>query len=77
MNEILDDLISQGKELEKSITIKNLNSGIKTTYESQKKQDYQDSLSSVKRLIKTKYPSELNDFEKMPITLQRITLLLL
>ena len=64
MNEILDDLISQGKELEKSI-IEKWNSGLMIIYESERKQDYEDWLSSVKRLIKTKYPSELNDFEKI------------
>ncbi|MFJ1473421.1 hypothetical protein ACILE9_04070 [Capnocytophaga cynodegmi] len=65
MNKILDDLIFKGKELQNSIKIRDWNRGLITTYESVKEQEYQNWLSNIKRLIKTRYPSELEDFKKI------------
>ena len=67
----VEELISKGENLEKSIYLERKASGFfpYDIYNSQNKTEYQNWISIIKRLIKSKYSSELNDFEKLSINI--------
>ena len=67
----IDELISKGEKLGKSIyKDPNYNKDIYfpyDVYKTKEEDEYQNWISIIKRLIKSKYSSELNDFEKLSI----------
>ena len=59
----IEDLISKGKELQNSIYIQD--NSFLTIYNSTDETEYLSWISLIQRLVKIKYPSELNYFEKL------------
>jgi len=65
----IEDLILEGENLRESIYLENKASVFfpYNIYKSTNETEYQSWISLIQRLIKIKYPSELNDFEKLSI----------